>query len=128
MIAAKFNDVKNNQDMKLIEVTYRTFSGNKKILKIPGRKSSQWIIYQDNEPKYFVDLYDLSIEANAMMNSLVLCTKSRMKDVLKLINKRNNINLSTRKFSSLGFHKQKDSKVVNIDLQPLPEEWLAYSL
>lgn len=120
--------ISKNHEMKLIEVTYRTLSGTKTILKIPGRKSSQWIIYQDDEPKYYVDLYDLSIEANAMMNSLVLCTKSRMKDVLKRLNKRNNINLSTRKFSSLGFHKQKDSKVVKIDLQPLPEEWLAYSL
>ena len=114
--------------MKLIEVTYKTLSGTKKILKIPGRKSTQWIIYQDNEPKYYVDLFDLSIESNAMMNSLVLCTKSKMKDVLTLINKKNNINLSTRNFSSLGFQKTRDSKVVNINLKPLPEEWLDYSL
>ena len=120
--------ISKNHEMKLIEVTYRTLSGNKKILKIPRRKPSQWIIYQDNEPKFYVDLYDLSIEANAMMNSLVLCAKNTMQDVLKLINQKNNINLSTRKFSSLGFHKLKDSKVVNIQLEPLPEEWLAYSL
>ena len=51
-----------------------------------------------------------------------------MRDVLTLINKKNNINLSTRNFSSLGFHKTRDSKIVNIDLKPLPEEWLDYSL
>lgn len=127
MITKNLIELKNHE-MKLIEVTYRTLSGTKKILKIPRRKPSQWIIYQDNEPKFYVDLYDLSIEANAMMNSLVLCAKSTMKDVLKLINQKNNINLSTRKVSRLGFQKLKDSKVVNIKLEPLPEKWLAYSL
>lgn len=115
--------------MKLIEITYSTLTGTKKVLKIPKRKATQWIIYQDNEPKYYVDLYDLSKESNSMMNSLVLCAKRSMQDVLKLISKKNNVNLSTYKFSRLSsFHKKKDSKVVNINLEPLPEEWLAYSL
>ncbi|MBU3011179.1 hypothetical protein KO506_07175 [Polaribacter vadi] len=114
--------------MKLIEITYRTLSGTKKVLKIPKRKSSQWIIYQDNKPKYYVDLYDLSNESNSMMNSLVLCAKRSMNEVLKMINKKHNINLSTKNFSSLAFAKKKESKVININLELLPEEWLDYSL
>ena len=121
------NFVKNIK-MEIIETTYRTFSGIKKIAEIPRRKSSQYIIYQDNEPKFYVDLYDLSIESNAMMNSLVLCAKRSMRDVLRKINKRNNINLSIPIISKLGIHRKVKSEPKEIDLQPLPEEWLDYSL
>lgn len=114
--------------MEIIETTYRTFSGIKKIAELPRRKSSQYIIYQDNEPKYYVDLYDLSIESNAMMNSLVLCAKRTMRDVLQKINKRNNINLSIPIISKIGISRKLKSERKNIDLEPLPEEWLDYSL
>ncbi|WP_226789040.1 hypothetical protein [Polaribacter porphyrae] len=114
--------------MKLFETTYRTFSGTKTILEIPKRKSSQYIVYEDNLPKYYVDLYDLSIESNSMMNSLVLCAKRSMTETLKLINKKNNINLSVIKISKLGLYKKKKSKKVEVDLKPLPEKWLSYSL
>ena len=90
MIAANLSLFKNHK-MEIIEITYRTFSGVKKIVQVPRRKSSQYVIYQDNQPKFYVDLYDLSIESNAMMNSLVLCAKKSMREVLKSINKRNNI-------------------------------------
>jgi hypothetical protein len=114
--------------MELLESTYRTFSGVKKVIEIPKRKPTQWIIYQDNKPKFFVDLYDLSIESNAMMNSLVLCAKKSIRDVLKAINKRNDINLSIVKVSKLGLKQKLKSEPKNIHLDPLPENWLAYSL
>ncbi len=114
--------------MDLIETTYRTFSGKKRIIEIPKRKSNQYLINLDNEPKFYVDLYDLSIESNAMMNSLVLCAKEPIKDVLEKINERNNINLSIVKISKLGIKKKLKSKPTQINLKPLPEQWLDYSL
>lgn len=114
--------------MELLETTYRTFSGVKKIVEIPKRQPTQWIILQDNKPKFYVDLYDLSIESNAMMNSLVLCAKRSITDVLELINKRNNINLSIPVISKLGIQKKQHSKKINLNLEPLPEKWLSYSL
>jgi hypothetical protein len=114
--------------MKLVENTYKTISGIKKIIEIPLKKSTQYLIYQDKIPKFYVDLYDLSIESNAMMNSLVLCARKPMEAVLKVINKRNNINLSVAKISKLSFKIKKTSKKIELDLKPLPEEWLAYSL
>jgi hypothetical protein len=115
-------------DMKLIETSYRTFSGNKKVIEIPQKKPTKYIIYQDDIPKFYVDLYDLSIESNAMMNSLVLCSRKPMEEVLEALNRRNNINLSVAKTSKLSFKKKKTSKKIELDLKPLPEEWLAYSL
>ena len=111
----------------VIETTYRTFSGIKKILELPKKRSTQWIVYQDDKPKYFVDLFDLTIESNAMMNSLVLCAKKPMKEVLEAINKRNNIKLSLAQISKLGFSKKIKSVPKEVHLEPLPEKWLAYS-
>lgn len=127
MIATNLMFIKEDE-MKLIETTYRTFSGTKTVLEIPKRKPTQWIINQDNQPKFYVDLYDLSIESNAMMNSLVLCAKKSIRDVLEAINKKNNINLSITKVSKLGIKKKLKSVPKSINLEPLPEKWLAYSL
>jgi hypothetical protein len=114
--------------IELIETTYQTFSGTKKVIEISRRKPNQYIIKQDNKPKFFVDLFDLSIESNAMMNSLVLCSKKPIKTVLEALNKRNNINLSITTISRLGIKKKKKSKRITLELKPLPEEWLDYSI
>lgn len=127
MIAMNLMDIKEDE-MKLIETTYRTLSGTKTVLEIAKRKPTQWIINQDDQPKFYVDLYDLSIESNAMMNSLVLCAKKSIRDVLETINKRNNINLSITKVSKIGVKKKLKSVPKKINLEPLPEKWLAYSL
>ena len=84
--------------MNIIKSTYRTFSGIREIIEVPKNNGAKWVIYQDDKPTFFVDLYDLSIESNSMMNSLVLCARKNIEDVLKLVNKRNNINLSIPKF------------------------------
>ncbi|MCI2229400.1 hypothetical protein MC378_09505 [Polaribacter sp. MSW13] len=114
--------------MKLLATTYRTLSGTKEVLELPKKKNTQWIVYQDNQPAYFVDFYDLEHESNSMMNSLVLCTKRSITEVLELLNKRNNINLSIPKISRLGFSVKLKSEVKHIELQPIPEKWLSYSL
>jgi len=74
--------------MELIKTTYLTFSGKKEVIEIPSRKSSQWIIFENDIPKYYVDIYDLSIESNSMMNSLVLCGKRSIHVVLAHLNKK----------------------------------------
>ncbi|WP_299049579.1 hypothetical protein [uncultured Polaribacter sp.] len=114
--------------MTLLANTYRTLSGTKEIIEIPNKKSTQWVIYQDGKPKFYTDFYDLDIESNAMMNSLVLCSKRDIRDVLELLNKRNNINLSIPVITRLGYKKKIKSIKKEINLEPLPEKWLAYSL
>jgi len=58
----------------------------------------------------------------------VLCGKRSLKELLKLINKKNNVNLSLPKISRLGFKKKINSKTIELHLEPIPEEWLSYSL
>ena len=114
--------------MNIIKSTYRTFSGIREIIEVPKNNGAKWVIYQDDKPTFFVDLFDLSIESNSMMNSLVLCARKNIEDVLKLVNKRNNINLSIPKISSLIFKIKLKSEIMELDLVPLPEKWLDYSL
>lgn len=114
--------------MELIETTYRTLRGTEKRIEIPFRKPTQYIIMQDNKPKFYVDLFDISVESNAMMNSLVLCAKKPIKVVIEAINKRNNVNLSISNTSKLVVKKKKKTKKILLALQPLPEEWIDYSL
>lgn len=114
--------------MKLIKNTYRTFSGTKQIIEANKENSTQFVIYKDNKPTFFVDLFDLSSESNAMMNSLVLCAKRSMRETLELINRKNNVNLSLPKPSKIGIQKVISSEKIDVTLKNLPEEWLAYSL
>lgn len=114
--------------MTFLATTYRTLSGTKEIIEIPNKKDTEWVIYQDGKPKYYTDFYNLEIESNAMMNSLVLCTKRSIEEVLELINKKNNINLSVPKITRLGFKKKIKSFEKELNLEPIPEKWLAYSL
>ncbi|PWG05802.1 hypothetical protein [Polaribacter aquimarinus] len=114
--------------MTFLATTYRTLSGTKEIIEIPNKKETEWVIYENGKPKYYTDFYDLEIESNAMMNSLVLCTKRSLDEVLELINKKNDIKLSVPKISRLGFKKKIKSVEKELDLEPIPEKWLAYSL
>ncbi|MCG1034989.1 hypothetical protein [Polaribacter sargassicola] len=112
--------------MKLKKNTYRTLSGTKEIVETIKKKSSQWVIYENNKPAFYVDFYDLKTESNLIMNNLVLCSEKSIHEVLELINKRNNINLSVPKISRLGFKKQIKSEEIELSLEPIPEKWLSY--
>ncbi|TVZ56323.1 hypothetical protein OD91_1608 [Lutibacter sp. Hel_I_33_5] len=114
--------------MRYLATTYRTLSGVKEILETPKKKDTQWVVYRDNKPAYFVDFFDLAIESNAMMNSLVLCTKRSLDEVLSIISERNNVNLSIPKVSRLGLKMKLKSEYRELNLDPIPEKWLAYSL
>lgn len=108
--------------------TYRTLTGVKEVVELSKKEYHQWIVYLDDKPKFFVDFYDLEKESNAMMNSLVLCTKSSMEEVLKKINEKHLINLSLPKVSRIGFQKLMKSEDIELNLELIPEKWLGYSL
>lgn len=103
--------------------TYKTLSGKKRILETVKKKSTQAIIYKDDEPAFFVDCFDLATEANIIMNDLVLCEKRSMSGVVKYIGEKNNVNLSIKEAPL--FAVESSSEIKEIDLPPLPEEWLA---
>jgi hypothetical protein len=92
--------------MKLYLNTYKTLSGEKKVVEIMDKKESQFIIHEHNKPLFFVDLYDLRVESNSMMNRLVLRKKRTIPDILELINKRIMFNCLFQKFRDSEFSKK----------------------
>ena len=112
--------------MKYRVITYKTVKGLEEIVKPLRSTSSQWVVYENDKPKYHIDFYDIKTESNAMLNSLVLCDKRSIHEVLNLINEKNNVHLSIP-WASYAIRKIK-TEYINLELQPLPEEWLGYSL
>ena len=102
--------------------TYSTLLGSKKIIETIKKKSTQAIIYKDDKPAFFVDCFDLQTESNVLMNSLVLCSKRHMVDVINDISKKNNVNLQIKTAPTLS--RRKATELIELDLPPLPEEWL----
>ena len=108
--------------MKFKLTTYKTLRGPKKIIETVKKKSTQAVIYQDDNPTFFVDCFDLQTESNVLMNSLVLCNQKHMVDVVESISKKNNVNLSIKERPMFSIHN--GSEIIELDLPPFPEEWL----
>ena len=104
--------------------TYRSITGSKQILEPKKKKSGQWIIYQNNNPTYFVDCFDLKQESNLLLNNLILSEGNTIDVVLKKIKKKRKINLSLQKPPIVEIEIK--SEVKELDLKPLPEEWLQF--
>jgi hypothetical protein len=109
--------------MKYNLTTYRTLTGTKEVLEIPKRKSGQWIIYQNNEPTYFVDCFDFKKESNLIMNNLILSERKSIDEVIKSIKKKKKIKLSVAKPPM--FEIQLKTQERELELAPLPEEWIS---
>ena len=106
--------------------TYRTLTGSKKILELRKKRAGQWIIYQNESPAYFVDCFDFKEESNLILNNLILSERNTIDDVLKKIKKEKKIKLSLQKPPIVEIEIK--SEVKELDLQPLPEEWLHFSV
>lgn len=101
---------------------YKTLTGTKEILELPRRKNTEAIIYQDDKPTFHVDCFDLQTESNLIMNSLVLAQKRTISEVITEIAQKNNVNLSVKEKPFLAI--EKESKLTEMELPPLPESWL----
>lgn len=103
-------------------ITYRTLTGTKEIIKPSEKRSAQWVVYSDNKPMYHIDCYDLKTESNVILNSLILANQSPVEDVLKHINKKHNLKLSVKRAPLIEIKIK--SEIKDLDLRPLPIEWL----
>lgn len=109
--------------MKYKLTTYRTLTGGtREVLQIPKKKSGQWIIYQNDEPTYFVDCFDFKEESNLIMNNLILSERKSIAEVIKKIKKIKKVNISLPKIPF--FEIEVKSEIKKLELAPLPEDWL----
>ena len=108
--------------MKYKLTRYKTLTGNKEILELTEDAYGQWIIYQNKKPRFLINCFDFKNESNQILNSLLLAQQKTIKEVLGLINKKNNTNLSIEKAPLLEI--KVDSKMKEFNLDPLPLEWV----
>jgi hypothetical protein len=102
--------------------TYKTLTGTKEILELTQKTRTEAIVYQNNQPAYHVDCFDLQTESNVIMNSLVLAQKRSISEVIKDIAKKNNVDLAIKEAPI--FSIEKSSEMREVELPPLPENWL----
>ena len=108
--------------MKYKLTTYRTLTGTKEVLEIPKKKSGQWIIYQNDEPTYFVDCFDFKKESNLILNNLILSERKTIDQVVKRIRKMKKVDIYLPKTPIFEIEVKSEEK--ELELQPLPEAWL----
>ena len=109
--------------MKYKLTTYKTLTGNKQILELTEDAYGQWIIYEDQKPRFHINCFDFENESNQILNSLLLSQQKTINEVLNCINKKNGINLSIEKAPLLEI--KVGSKIEELDLEPLPLEWVS---
>lgn len=102
--------------------TYKTLTGEKQILETSSQKSTEAVVYQDDQPAYWVDCFDLQTESNVQMNYLVLCQQRSMKEVINEIGEKNQVNLTVKKAPLFSISKSSVEK--DVELPPLPVEWV----
>ena len=108
--------------MKLKSTKYKTLTGFKEVVELPTNKYGKFIVYQNREPKFFVDCFDFKIESNLVLNSLLLSQGKTVNQVLRRINKRKNAKLSIETPPFLVLDEISEMK--DFQLEPLPIEWL----
>lgn len=102
--------------------TYKTLTGETKILETEPKKSTTAVVYQDDKPAYWVDCFDLQTEANVEMNYLVLCQQKSMKSVIQEIAQKQNVNLYIKEAPL--FSIKRASVETEMELPPLPLNWV----
>jgi hypothetical protein len=108
--------------MKYKLITYRTLTGTKDVLLTSKKRSGQWIVYQNNEPTYFVDCFDYKNESNLILNYLIISKRKSIDTIINKIKKEKKVKLSIVKPPI--FEIQIKTEIKELNLKPLPEAWI----
>ena len=108
--------------MKYKTTRYKTLMGVKEVLEFVEDDYGQWIVYQDNKPKFHINCFDYSSESNRLLNDWILSKQRSVDQILNNVNRRNHINLTLKKTPL--FVLKAESETTEISLKPLPLEWL----
>ena len=103
------------------EITYRTLTGTKRFIELGDHAYGEWIIYENDQPKYHVNIFDKSA-ASLKIDELLHTKEQNIEAILDMISKANRVNLSLGKRPVIGIIKK--SKLISLNLGPLPESWV----
>lgn len=103
-------------------ITYKTLSGEKKIARYEEKSSGKWIIYQNKQPKYHLDCFDLKSETGLLLNDLLFSEKKTIKQIVREVNKKYGTSLSIEKPPLIEIVK--DRTIEDVQLETFPAKWL----
>ena len=111
-------------EMKYRKNKYLTLKGKIQEVILPDSTYGEWIVYENNEPKFHVNIFNYNSKSDNLVNVFMTESKSDFKDILTDINKRFNKNLTLSLKKNIGI--KLSSKLVESDLSSLPFEWIEH--
>ena len=110
--------------MKYRVTTYKSFSGDRKIVELPDSTYGEWIIYEDNVPTYHIDCFREDSESDALIQNY-LSIKDKNHSIERLLKQLRNTTGNKLSFRSIPFFSKKvSSEIQELDLKPIPLSWL----
>ncbi|MES2274749.1 MAG: hypothetical protein V4592_01920 [Bacteroidota bacterium] len=104
-----------------LQVSFLTITGVKRIIDLGDFVYGEWIVYEDNVPKYIVDL-NTEHESDIIINRQFNRNKKTIQGVISKINEVQGINLSLMMPPLIRIVLKEE--YINLNLRPLPADWL----
>lgn len=103
---------------------YLTLNGKTQKVTLPDSAYGEWIIYENNEPKYHVNIFNYKSKSDCLIFVILNENKSEFKSILNNINERFKRNLTLTSKTSFGI--KINSRIVESELGSLPFELIEH--
>jgi len=107
---------------KYLQVSFQTLTGIKTFIDLGDFSYGEWIIYDNNLPKYHITITDTASNSNNVIKSLIGTGTENIGSILGRINSKNNTRLSLGERPIIEIIKKEE--LIELDLPPLPDHWL----
>lgn len=103
---------------------YLSLKGKIQEVTLPDSAYGEWIVYENNEPKFHVNIFNYESKSDCLIYVIMTESKSEFESILTDINKRFKRNLTLSSKTNYGI--KIDSKLIESDLGSLPFEWIEH--
>jgi hypothetical protein len=103
---------------------YLTLNGKIQEVTLPDSAYGEWIVYENNEPKFHVNIFNYESKSDCLIFVFMNESKSEFKNILTDINNRFKRNLTLSSKTNFGI--KINSRLVESELGSLPFEWIEH--
>jgi len=108
--------------MKYKVITFKTLAGNQELIDLGEQSYGEWIIYENNSPKFHISCFRQDSIADSIINELLENYNWSIEKLLDKINQFESLKLELKK---LPFIEIKiSSEFRDIELETIPVAWL----
>ncbi|MCO5947582.1 hypothetical protein [Mucilaginibacter flavidus] len=108
---------------KYFKTTFWTIFGLRDLINLGDFVYGEFIIYDGNIPAYHVNCFRKNSVSDALVNQLLAGGKESIESAIRKINGKQGTKLNFGK-SPLLIRIEKKEEIVELDLPPLPENWI----